>query len=327
MKSNFSEIAPLLSLLFLLASAAASTAVHAQKNTATPLSHEPKKEVKKMETFGHQLRVRDSKNETKTFHLGQPRTVSREVTFYPETKSVNGFYLPRIESTTFQYKDQFVGDVQKGGSCNVDILRYVPHGLTHIETSAHILSWDERAVTLKDIPPQNLCGLVYLMDLTHLEAKPGQSIDRRDIEARIKKITLPITMLALKTRASLLPQDTDFSGKDYLYLHPEAAQAIHDFKPRLHCLILDLPSIDRENDGGQLLAHRYFFGLPRKAHQWVDKEKRTLVELAWFSDLKEGYYYAVITPPSFQSNAVSTGIFFHPLIESDESVSIPKKNT
>jgi len=272
-----------------------------------------------METIDMQLRIRDVGGKTKTFRVGKPRNVSREVLFYPETKSVNGFDLPRIESQPFRYKEQFIGDVNKGGSCNVDILHYVPHGITHIETSAHILTRDKRAVTLKDISPENLCGLIYLADLTHLDSKPGQAITWQHLEPKIDNLTLPISMLALKTRASLLPQDFDFSGEDFLFLHPETARAIHDLAPRLNCLILDLPSIDREKDGGRLLAHRHFFGLPETGHQWMDGEKRTLVELAWFSNLREGYYYAVITPPSFQANAVSTGIFFHPLHESVES--------
>ncbi|NIM14000.1 MAG: hypothetical protein GTO45_18295 [Candidatus Aminicenantes bacterium] len=48
----------------------------------------------------------------------------------------------------------------------------------------------------------------------------------------------------------------------------------------------------------------------------MDNERRALVELAWFSDLEEGYYYVVITPPRFQANAVSTGVVFQPLVES-----------
>ena len=192
------------------------------------IKDEIEEEVKKMAAFDLQLKVGDLNNKTRTFQVEKPRAVSREVVFYPETKSANGFYLPRIESTTFRYKDQFIGDVQKGGTCNMDILRYIPHGLTHIETSAHILARDERAVTLKDIPPQNLCGLVYLMDLTRLEAKPGQSIYRQNIEGKIKKITLPITMLTVKTKASLLPQDTDFSGKDFLHLHPDFRNGLLD---------------------------------------------------------------------------------------------------
>lgn len=313
MKANTFKLISSICILFLFAGGTVSFGHPAPAGRCTKNS--TKKEDKQMTVSELQLSISDLNGKLRTFRLTEPGTVSREVQFYPETKAPNGFFLPRISSKTFVYKDQFTGNVEKGGSCNVDILGYVPHGLTHIETSAHILVQDENAVTIKDIPVQQLSGPVYLIDVSHLEAGAGTALRWQDMEAKLKKISLPVTMLAIKTKASLLPQDTDFSGKDFLYLSPETAKRIHDFKPQIKCLLLDLPSIDREHDGGKLLAHRYFFGLPEKGHRWEDKEKRTLVELAWFSGLKEGYYYAFITPQPFQTNAVSTGIIFYSLLE------------
>ena len=271
------------------------------------------------------IEVIDAKGKTVRFRLGEPRSVSREVLFKPEGISVNAFHLPRIRSRTLESEGQFIGDVKRGGSCNVDLLSYVPHGLTHIETSAHILSPDSNPPTIKDIPPGHLCGIVYLIDLTRLGTEPGGQIPGKEIEIKLRQNTIPISMLALKTRASLLPFDYDFSGKDFLSLSPEAAKEIHDYtfsgsgsfslQQRINCLLLDLPSIDAEADGGKLQAHRNFFGLGGTGHSGEDCEKRALVELAWFSNLNEGYYYGMITPPSFQTHAVSTGIVFRPLEE------------
>lgn len=269
------------------------------------------------------IEATDADGKTRRFRLGEPKPVSREVLFTPGTTASNAFHLPGIHSRTVEFEGQFTGDVNRGGSCNVDLLSYVPHGITHLETAAHILSADANPPTVKDIPPGHLSGIAYLMDLTHLEAEPGGQIPWKAIESKLKKNTLPISMLALKTRASFLPAHYDFSGKDFLSLSPEAAKGIHDYafftagsppvRQPIHCLLLDLPSIDPEADGGKLLAHRNFFGLPMKGHKGEDREKRALAELAWFSDIDEGYYYAAITPPRFQANAVSTGIIFQPL--------------
>lgn len=265
-----------------------------------------------------QLQVIDAGGKGRRFRLGEPQSVSREVFFKGETRSSNAFYLPRISSRTFELEGQFLGDVRRGGSCNVDILKYAAHGLTHLETSAHILSPDANPPTVKDIPLETLSGIVYLIDLSHLGTKQGELVPWEAIRAKLERNRLPISMLALKTRASLLPQDYDFSGKDFLSVAPETAKGIHDYRltdSRIDCLILDIPSIDPEKDGGKLLAHRNFFGLPAAGIDVVDTEKRALVELAWFSGLKEGYYYALITPPRFQTDAVATGIIFQPLIE------------
>jgi len=268
------------------------------------------------------LTVPDIHNEIHYYKLGTPLSVSREVYFSPEVKASNIFNLPLIQSETVEFENIFTGDVRRGGSCNVDLLRYVPHSLTHLETAAHLLNPDNNPTTIIDLPVSELSGLVYLMDLTYLSIEPGSLIHWEDIQSKLKQNTLPVSMLALKTRSSLLPQDYDFSGKDYPALSPETAREIHDYslnfssiKTRIDCLILDLPSIDPERDGGRLLAHRNFFGLSDTGHNETGKEKRSLIELAYFPDCKEGYYYAVITPPRFQTNAVSTGITFWSLAE------------
>jgi kynurenine formamidase len=192
----------------------------------------------------------------------------------------------------------------------------VPHGLTHLETSAHILNIDSESSFITGIPSRNLEGVVYLIDLTHIKAEPGASISWQEINRKLNPNPLPFSILAIKTQASLLPMDYDFSGKNFLSLSPEAAKGIHDYRFKINCLLLDLPSIDPEQDGGKLAAHRNYFGLPITGTEGIiDKEKRSLVELAWFHDLKEGYYYCVLTPPRFQTHAVTTGIIFYPLIE------------
>jgi kynurenine formamidase len=267
------------------------------------------------------VKVTDAKGNTKQFRLGEPKPVSRQVWFEPGTKASNAFHLPLINSKTVEFEGRFIGDVNRGGSCNVDILSYVPHGLTHIETSAHILSLESKPAFVHEIPLQHLSGIVYLIDLTQplsgpvLGEEPGQQVPWQAIEEKLRQNTLPISMLAIKTKSSLLPQDYDFSGKDFLSISAEAAKGIHDYKYRVNCLLLDLPSIDPEADEGKLLAHRNYFGLPMSGHSGEDLEKRALVELAWFAELEEGYYYADITPPRFRTNAVTTGIVFRLLEE------------
>lgn len=275
------------------------------------------------------LQVTDTNGNVRGFRLGPPKAVSRDVFYTPGSgaKSSNAFHMPLLQAETLEFEGQFVGHVDRGGSCNVDVLSYVPHGLTHLETSAHVLSPDSNPPTVKDIPSYHLQGIVYLIDVSHLEAT-GRAIPWDAVKDKLNANTLPISMVALKTKSSLLPADYDFSSKDFLYVDRETAKGIHDYgaaipgphaaEMRINCLILDLPSIDREHDEGKLLAHRAWFGLPQTGHSGTDEEKRALVELAWFSGLEEGYYLTTITPPRFQANAVTTGIFFQPLTEVKE---------
>lgn len=304
-------VVPLLIVLFII------YAISMQKKMSH-IRQEVKEEMEITKGPQLQLALTDTTGKIKWFRIGKPQSVSRDVHFKEKTRSPNAFHLPPITSKTVEFEGQFTGDVNRGGSCNVDTLQYVPHGLTHLETSAHILGPDANPPTVKDIPLEKLSGIVFLIDLSHLGEEPGQLISWETVRTKLEQNTLPISLLALKTHASLLPQDYDFSGKDFLALAPGTAKGIHDYtvsKSRIQCLILDLPSIDPEKDGGKLLAHRYFFGLPETGFTANDKEKRALVELAWFSDLNEGYYYTAITPPQFETNAVTTGITFRPLVE------------
>ncbi|MFC1564588.1 cyclase family protein [candidate division KSB1 bacterium] len=264
------------------------------------------------------ISIRNIDSELKRFVIGVPFLVDRRVLFMPETRASGSFFLPEPSRETFEVSGQFTGDVDRGGVCNVEVISSAAHNLTHIETSAHVLSYGSDPFTVDEIPPENLSGLLYLIDLTDIPAEAGRAIEWSDIKERLDGLTLPVTMLAIKTGSSLMEEDHNFSGEDFLCLSPEAAEGINNFRimvNRIGCLILDLPSIDRENDEGKLLAHRKYFGIPETGHSGADTEKRALVELAYFSGLDEGYYYAVITPARFQTNAVTTGITFWKLNE------------
>lgn len=238
------------------------------------------------------------------YQLENARRVSRSVKFHPVTKNSNAYGLADVKNTlTYAAKES--------GCCNVNVLEYCPHKITHMETAAHIMAREASPPTALDIPVQHLEGVLYLADFSGMEPKSGALITEDQMHQKLQKIDRPISMLALKTPASNLNEHYDFSGKDFMALSEQAARMIHDFgknKHAIQCLVLDLPSIDPEHDNGNLLAHRAYFGLPAKGFTGIIKEKRALVELAWLQGMDEGYYYAVVTPAKFQANAVHTEV-------------------
>lgn len=251
------------------------------------------------------------------FQLGKPVSVGRYIEFNHHSKA---FYLPDVSTTTFNYKDTFIGDVTQGGSCNVDILSFCPHNLTHVETSAHILNQRTSEAKLCDIPIQHFQGLVYLIDLSDKLTENDKLITKDLITKELKKITLPITALAIKTSASLLPENYDFSGKDFLALDEQAAIEIAKFSfenHKLTTLLLDLPSTDSENDNGKLLAHRAFFEIPKEGIEFNDTKKKVITELAHFKNVVQNYYYFLMTPAKIESNAIITDVLFYPLIRNN----------
>jgi kynurenine formamidase len=96
-----------------------------------------------------------------------------------------------------------------------------------------------------------------------------------------------------------------YSGTNPTYLHHEAITFIID-KGIKH-LLVDLPSVDREEDGGKLLAHKAFWNYPDR----IDYEK-TITELIFVPDeLKDGSYYINIQIPPFELDAAPSRVLVY----------------
>lgn len=250
-----------------------------------------------------------------SFQLGKPVSVSRPILI---DKHTHAFNLPDVLSRPFKYENIFIGDVLQGGSCNVDILSFCPHNLTHVETSDHILNQKSAYASINKVPVNHLQGLVYVIDLTKKLNPDTKLIQLKHIEDELAKISYPITAIALKTFASELSPEYDFTGKNFLALSKEVSEYISHCSfasQKITTLLLDLPSTDQENDGGKLLAHRAFFEIPDKGFEFLDTKKKVIAELTYLNEIKQNYYYFIMTPAKIQTNAIITDILFYPLFE------------
>jgi hypothetical protein len=85
-------------------------------------------------------------------------------------------------------------------------------------------------------------------------------------------------------------------------------------------LLVDLPSIDREDDGGLLAAHRAFFDLPAGNLADVDATTlapRTVTELiAVDDDVAAGVYALFLQPAPLLADAAPSRPLIAPLVKS-----------
>lgn len=176
--------------------------------------------------------------------------------------------------------DRFIGSVKQGGDVNFRNVFFNPHGnCTHTECVGHI---GEKVYSVNDVLDKNhfIAQLITVNpillkdDLSDWEKKGDYQITKALIEGEILK---GVEALIIRTLPNEQKQTKDYNNTNWPYLSKSAAQYIRDLG--IKHLLIDLPSVDREQDGGALVSHRAFWNYPQE----IDL-KRTITELISIGD-------------------------------------------
>lgn len=165
----------------------------------------------------------------------------------------------------------FTGDVARGGSCNCRRVSLVPHcNGTHTESAAHLT---REPLPLLDIVPLGTLPAV-LIDVSPVRGPDGDRRITAESLANASPAASGAELLVLRTGASALDDPNP------PYIATAAMQWI--VERGFRHLVVDLPSVDRADDGGELAAHRIFFGLPPGSTRLADATRAdaTITELA-----------------------------------------------
>lgn len=235
------------------------------------------------------------------------------------------FGAPRASGRPFEAPG-FAGSVERGASCNCEVLTLIPHcNGTHTECVGHLTR--ERLDVSRVAPfgflPALLVTLTPESAATCGEAsspapQAQDALLTRSALTRAWPAALPFTIRALIVRTrpnSAAKRSRDYSGQTPAYLSQEAAVFIVGRGVR-H-LIVDLPSIDRTHDEGMLTAHRLFFGLPPGATELAraTRADATITELAFVPDeLRDGPYLLELQLPALSGDAVPSRPLLYPLL-------------
>ena len=212
------------------------------------------------------------------------------------SETVNCFYAPYMEAEPV-VAGSFIGSTAKGGPVNFLNLRINPHGNgTHTECVGHIAKeqfFINRA----------LKKFHFLAKLGSVFPTRTEEGDRVIFKEQLEGWLEPGEVEALVIRT--LPNDPDklrrhYSGTNPPYLHHEAVEYLVDLGIR-H-LLIDLPSVDREEDGGKLLAHRAFWKYPGVVE--AGRDECTITELIYVpNEIKDGLYLLQIQIASLEIDA------------------------
>jgi len=206
---------------------------------------------------------------------------------------------PKIEPVVF---GNWIGKVSEGSSTNFNNIFFNPHGHgTHTECLGHItrefysinqcLKQFFFTAELISITPENINGdLVITLKCisTALDVTKG-----RNTEAIITR-----TVPNLESK-----KHKNYSKTNPPYLSEEAAIFIREIG--IQHLLIDLPSVDREEDEGKLLAHKAFWNV--KDVNNLNQDARlncTITEMIFVEDtIQDGKYILNLQIASFENDA------------------------
>lgn len=196
---------------------------------------------------------------------------------------------------------EFTGSVDTGASCNCNTLTLTPHcNGTHTECVAHLT---REPLDVFRITPLDLIAALCV-------SVPVGVITAQSLSDAWPARTSP------KPKALILRQNQP-SADPPGHLAPDAAALL--VERGIEHLVTQLPSIDPLQDGGKLLAHRIFFGLPEKSYSLAEaiRSQCTITELAHLPvDLTDGPYMLQLHLPALCGDAVPSRPVLYPYVAS-----------
>ncbi|MEJ2583832.1 MAG: cyclase family protein [Robiginitalea sp.] len=197
----------------------------------------------------------------------------------------------------------FIGSVKAGASVNFNDISFNPHAHgTHTEGMGHITPEGE---SLWENPPPSWL-LATLVSIEPEVRGTDRVVSREQLE---KALSSPETK-ALVLRTLPNPEakkHTDYSGTNPPYLDPKAVEWLCGHG--VEHLLLDLPSVDREEDGGALAAHKAFWGLPKHP-----RPQATITEFIYVpQNLEDGMYLLNLQVAAFNNDACPSRPVLFPL--------------
>ena len=217
---------------------------------------------------------------------------------------------------------RFIGSTQDGGSCNVDFVQLIPHcNGSHSESIAHIT---HESIWISEIAPSGLL-LAQIASVTPtrwedsgesysnmavagdnvITASSMRGVLRRGIQALILR-TLP-NQPAKRTRDWSSPPSAPYLTLDAVQLLVELG---------VNHLLLDIPSLDRGEDGGQLIAHHEFWQVAPLSRRLGPSSRRsaTISEMIFVPDsLNDGLCLLSLQVAAWQTDAAPCNPIVYPL--------------
>ncbi|MGA0283195.1 MAG: cyclase family protein [Saprospiraceae bacterium] len=210
---------------------------------------------------------------------------------------------PALEIKPF--KDEgFTGSLEAGSPVNFYNIRINPHGNgTHTETARHI-SREAPSISELNLSPHHIARLITVTpritkdadSVVDLSSYDWDSLDLEDVNAII-----------IRTKPnSINKRRANYTGTNPAYYDHELLSWLNK---RVDHLLIDLPSVDKEQDGGALKGHKAFWQTEKKPDY-----HKTITEMVFVdSVVNDGLYLLELQVLSLNTDASPSRPLLFPL--------------
>jgi arylformamidase len=208
--------------------------------------------------------------------------------------AVNCFYAPYMETSPVVAGD-FIGSTAQGGPLNFLNVRLNPHGNgTHTECVGHIA---KERYTINECLKQFHYPALLISIYPQKVENGDRIITKEQLKDVLNDKSLPEALIIRTMPNDDYKLSTNYSGSNPPYFDPTGIEWL--VQKGIKHLLIDLPSVDREEDGGALSAHKAFWQYP--SHIRTDC---TITELIYVNNfIVDGLYLVNLQIASFEIDA------------------------
>lgn len=242
--------------------------------------------------------------QSEKFQIDLSKPLDISIPLRASIKNVNAWYIgePKIKPVK---NEDWIGSVAAGAAINFNDISFNPHAHgTHTECIGHITEEFHSinkhlkkfffTAEVISAAPEN-----YLKDTVISKQQLEVLLENKRPEAVVIR-TLPNT----KDK-----KNRQYSETNWTYLTEEAMVFLRE--RRIKHLLIDLPSVDREHDGGKLLAHKAFWDFDGKR-----RLDCTITEFIYVRNkIKDGSYMLNLQIASFENDATPSKPILYKILE------------
>jgi arylformamidase len=243
-------------------------------------------------------------HQTAQFKVDLSKPLDISIPMRASKNNVNAWYIdePKIEPVE---DGDWVGSVEKGAAVNFNNIHFNPHAHgTHTECIGHIT---EEFHSIN----KNLKQFFFTAELISVAPEKYMKdtvISKNQIELLLKGKS-PEALVIRTMPNTKDKKNKQYSETNWTYLTKESVEFIR--RKGIKHLLVDLPSVDREHDGGKLLCHKAFWNF--------DGNRRmdcTITEFIYVPNkVKDGSYLLNLQIAPFENDATPSKPVLYKVLE------------